>query len=351
VHPMNALTDQWLCAFGEFYANQRKQKEFEAALCCIIVQGDRRAEFQSLLGGQGTTIAHYYYERAAQIAHRDKGWGPQKRLLELLEETISGREKVADWHSRLPADDPAKVGPAGDRNMIAVLKRTYAILNHDGAYERQEEAPRRRAAVQPAPDAGSPPSLLEEAEAPDASLPTLPIDAPMDNGMHKACVIYRRQQKAFTASICNINKVPADRKVEYRSLLGSGGKTIEYHNYERAAELARRSDGQQRSNLVTLLRKIIGRREKVQKWHSRLHVDDTRRDKGPSHQNKIEVLMRTYKILTDGKSYKPKGPRKRRKGPAKRAAQKQLPLRAAQRQLLLEATQPIRIENAGEQRS
>jgi hypothetical protein len=149
-HPKNALSNQWLCAVGDFYANQRKQKEFDAALCCIDVRGDRRAEFQSLLGGQGTTIAHYYYERAAGIAHRDKGWGPQKKLLELLVEIISGREKVADWHSQLPADDPAKVGPGGDRNMIAVLKRTYAILNHSGVYEIQEEAPRRRAAVQPA---------------------------------------------------------------------------------------------------------------------------------------------------------------------------------------------------------
>jgi hypothetical protein len=205
-------------------------------------------------------------------------------------------------------------------------------------------------------DTRSPPSTLEEVKVPDVTLPTLPIDAPMDSRILKACVIYRRQQKAFTASLCNINKVPEDRKVELRSLLGSGGKIIEYHNYERAAHLSRRSDGQQRSNfLVTLLRKIIGRREKVQKWHSRLHVDDTRRDNGPRHQNKIEVLMRTYKILTDGKSYEPNGPRKSRKGPAKRAAQraaqKQLPLRAAQRQLPLEATQPIRFENAGEQRS
>lgn len=145
-HTTNELTDEE--AREEFDAYQHKQKEFEVALCSITVPENRRFEFQSLLGGGGTTMPHHRFERAAQIAHRDKGWEPQRKLLELLAENIQGREKVLDWHSRLPADHPYKVGPGGDRNMIAVLQRTYAVLDHDGVHERQEEVRRRSPVVQ-----------------------------------------------------------------------------------------------------------------------------------------------------------------------------------------------------------
>ena len=145
-HTTNELTDEE--ARQEFDAYQRKQIEFEAALCSITVPEHRSAEFQSLLNNGGTTIPQHHFERVAHIVHRDKGWPPQRRLLELLVKIIHGRERVLDWHSRLDADHPCKVGPGGDRNMIAILKRTHAILDHGRALEIQEEVRRIRPVVQ-----------------------------------------------------------------------------------------------------------------------------------------------------------------------------------------------------------
>jgi hypothetical protein len=171
-HPTNELTDEE--ARHEFDAYQRKQIEFEAALCSITVPENRSAEFQSLLNNRGTTIPQHRYERAAHIVHRDKGWPPQRKLLELLVEMIHGREKVLDWHSRLGADHPCKVGPGGDRNMIAILKRTHAILNHGRALEVQEEVRRIRPVVQ---------ATQRQLPSP-AAQPQLPL--PLFSAMHTA---------------------------------------------------------------------------------------------------------------------------------------------------------------------
>lgn len=135
---------------NECAAYRRHQNMFAADLCKIIVRPERRTEFQSLLGRSGRKLRPYNYEQAARLAHRDKGWRPQTRLLELLVSTIRGREKVQEWQSRLPADDARHARPAGDQSLIELLKRTYAVLNHGKAYIRQEEAPRRRPAAQAA---------------------------------------------------------------------------------------------------------------------------------------------------------------------------------------------------------
>jgi hypothetical protein len=121
---------------NECAAYRRHQDMFAADLCKIIVRPERRTEFQSLLGRSGRKLRPYNYEQAARLAHRDKGWRPQTRLLELLVSTIHGCEKVQEWKSRLPADD-ARHARAADQN-------------HGKAYVRQEEAPRRRPAAQAA---------------------------------------------------------------------------------------------------------------------------------------------------------------------------------------------------------
>ena len=136
---------------GTFKHYRRHQDMFEASLRAIIVPGNRRAEFQSLLGDWGTEISPYNYERAARIAHREKGWKPQQELLGLLGQAIRAREKVQKWYLRLPADDWRRPHAAGHHNLIEILKRTYAILNHGRAYERQVGGRRTRPAVQAAP--------------------------------------------------------------------------------------------------------------------------------------------------------------------------------------------------------
>jgi hypothetical protein len=130
--PANAMERE----FGAELAKYRRSHDlFEAALCNIIVPWNRRAEFQSLLGDRGTTVDLDNYEQAARIAHRDRGWRPQRRLLELLVEIIRSRERVQEWYLRLPAWDARRAHAVSHHSVIELVKRTYAILNHGRPYE------------------------------------------------------------------------------------------------------------------------------------------------------------------------------------------------------------------------
>jgi hypothetical protein len=193
-------------------------------------------------------------------------------------------------------------------------------------------------------DAGSPLSSSEEGELSD----TLPIGEQMDEGMRQACHTYRKHQKAFEAFLCSIGVQVNDRP-EYLSLLDDQGTTIAPHNYERVAQLIRRAHGLHRHKRMkgTLFRIIRGR-EVVQSWHLRLHDDDARHAKDADHQDMIDVLKRTYAILTSGTAYLKKAKRKGRgKSQAAQAAQRQLPVPAAPRQLPLPAFQPMRADDPG----
>jgi hypothetical protein len=200
-------------------------------------------------------------------------------------------------------------------------------------------------------DAGSPPSSSEEADLPNASLPPLPIGEQMDEGMRHACHTYRKHQKAFEANICGIGVLASDR-AEFQSLLGDQGATIAHHNYERAAQLIPRAHGlPPNKRMMGVLFRIIRGREVVQTWHLRLHADDARHAKDTHHQDMIDVLKRTYEILTGGQAYVKKAVFKRKGRGKRQAAQRQLPVPATPRQLPLPVSQPMRLDDSGEQRS